>query len=68
MNEANQLTVTLTQITHDASGKAQTHKRRFANINPAATHDQIKSFAKIIENLTGETFDQIEVTKNYTLL
>ena len=44
MNEVNQVTIIFTQIKHNSEGKVVEHKRRFSNINPLVSNDQIKSF------------------------
>ncbi|RQM97219.1 hypothetical protein CPA43_12350 [Staphylococcus warneri] len=48
MNEVNQLVVVLTRITYDSEGKAIQHKRRFSNLKPTTTDEQIKTFSTII--------------------
>ena len=45
----------------------QNLKRRFANINPEVSNDQIKTFSKLIERLTGETYNNIEVIKSVSI-
>lgn len=39
----------------------------FANINPEVSNDQIKTFSKLIERLTGETYNNIEVIKSVSI-
>ncbi|HCD2415744.1 TPA: hypothetical protein NBK22_002592, partial [Staphylococcus aureus] len=51
----------------DANGKQTEFKRRFANINPDASNDQIKTFSKLIERLTGETYSNIELIKSLSI-
>lgn len=58
----NPLIITLVQVTHNAEGKAVTMRRRFPNMNPKATKEQIKQFKAIIEQLTGERYESTEVT------
>lgn len=58
----NNITVSLVKVTHNADGRAVTSRRRFTNLNGKATKEQIKQFAAIIEQLTGEQFDSIELT------
>lgn len=67
MNQISQLTVVLSQIKHDANGKAKEEKRRFSNLNPEATEDQIKSFSHIIEQLLNIQFDKVEAIKTEEL-
>ena len=55
MNEVNQVTIIFTQIKHNSEGKVVEHKRRFSNINPLVSNDQIKSFRSIIERISGES-------------
>ncbi|MCU5746895.1 DUF1659 domain-containing protein [Staphylococcus sp. SQ8-PEA] len=58
----NTITVSLVKVTHNAEGKAVTTRRRFNNLNQSATQQQIKEFSAIIEQLTGEKYDSIELT------
>ncbi|HDJ1498680.1 TPA: hypothetical protein PPP24_002781, partial [Staphylococcus aureus] len=51
----------------DTNGKQTEFKRRFANINPEVSNDQIKTFSKLIERLTGETYNNIEVIKSVSI-
>ena len=59
MNEVNQVTIIFTQIKH---------KRRFSNINPLVSNDQIKSFRSIIERISGEEYDKVEIVKTESLI
>ncbi|MCF7600416.1 sigS mRNA-stabilizing protein SroA [Staphylococcus pasteuri] len=68
MNEVNQLVVVLTRVTYDSEGKATQHKRRFSNLKPTATDEQIKTFSFIIERLTGESFDKVEAIRTQALV
>ncbi|WP_251518791.1 MULTISPECIES: sigS mRNA-stabilizing protein SroA [Staphylococcus] len=61
MNNINKLEVTMSRNTNDKDGKPVTYKRHFSNLNTSATHDQLKSFQAIIEKLTGERFEKLEV-------
>ncbi len=54
MSKINHITIVLSFTKVDANGKQTEFKRRFANINPDASNDQIKTFSKLIERLTGE--------------
>ncbi|MDG0842844.1 hypothetical protein M4L39_05265 [Staphylococcus equorum] len=63
MNQIKQLAVTLSRILYDKDGKATKFKRHFANLNTESTPEQLKSFKSIIEQITGEHFDTIEVIK-----
>lgn len=67
MNEVSQLVVVLSRVVPNESGKATTVTRRFANINPQATNDQLRQFKSIIEQLIHETFDTFEVVKTIQL-
>lgn len=64
MNEVNQVTI----IFNNSEGKAVEHKRRFTNLNPVLTHDQIRTFRSIIERITGENYDKVEVVKTESLI
>ncbi|SCR60638.1 Protein of uncharacterised function (DUF2922) [Staphylococcus aureus] len=55
MSKINHITIVLSFTKLDANGKQTEFKRRFDNINPDASNDQIKTFSKLIERLTGET-------------
>lgn len=68
MNEVNQLVVVLTRVTYDSEDKATQHKRRFSNLKPTATDEQIKTFSSIIERLTGESFDKVEAIRTQALV
>lgn len=52
MSKINHITIVLSFTKVDANGKQTEFKRRFANINPDASNDQIKTFSKLIERLT----------------
>lgn len=51
MSKINHITIVLSFTKVDANGKQTEFKRRFANINPDASNDQIKTFSKLIEQL-----------------
>lgn len=67
MNQISHLVVTLSRLTYDKDGKATQFKRHFANLNTQATTDQIKSFKSIIEQITGEKFETVEIIKTETV-
>ncbi|AYX89042.1 sigS mRNA-stabilizing protein SroA [Staphylococcus cohnii] len=67
MNQISHLAVTMSRITYDKDGKATQFKRHFANLNTQATTDQIKSFKSIIEQITGEKFETVEIIKTETV-
>lgn len=67
MTEVSQLVVVLFRIVPNDSGKATTVTRRFANINPQATNDQLRQFKSIIEQLVNERFDTFEIVKTINL-
>lgn len=67
MNQISHLAVTMSRVTYDKDGKATQFKRHFANLNPQATTDQIKSFKSIIEQITGEKFETVEIIKTETV-
>ncbi|MCD8863554.1 hypothetical protein [Staphylococcus arlettae] len=64
MNGINQLTVTFSRSFAGADGKVKNFSRRFANINPQATTEQIKAFKVALENMLGEQFTTIELNKS----
>lgn len=64
MNGINQLTVTFSRSYAGPDGKIKNFSRRFANINPQATTEQIKDFKVAIENMLGEQFTTIELNKS----
>lgn len=68
MNEVNQVMIIFTQIKHNSEGKVVEHKRRFSNINPLVSNDQIKSFRSIIERISGEEYDKVEIVKTESLI
>ena len=68
MNEVNQVTIIFTQIKHNSEGIVVEHKRRFSNINPLVSNDQIKSFRSIIERISGEEYDKVEIVKTESLI
>ncbi|MDU3968656.1 MAG: hypothetical protein E7H03_02425 [Staphylococcus epidermidis] len=55
MNEVNQVTIIFTQIKHNS-------------INPLVSNDQIKSFRSIIERISGEEYDKVEIVKTESLI
>lgn len=67
MSKTNHITIVLSITKTDVNGKQIEYKRRFANISPEATNDQIKTFSKIIERLTGESYSNIEVIKSFSI-
>ncbi|HFO1083893.1 TPA: hypothetical protein ACHIUW_001204 [Staphylococcus aureus] len=67
MSKTNHITIVLSFTKLDANGKQTEFKRRFANINPEVSNDQIKTFSKLIERLTGETYNNIEVIKSVSI-
>lgn len=67
MNQISHLAVTMSRLTYDKDGKAIQFKRHFANLNTQATTEQIKSFKSIIEQITGEKFETVEIIKTETV-
>ncbi|HDA0157951.1 TPA: hypothetical protein SGA89_001776 [Staphylococcus aureus] len=67
MSKTNHITIVLSFTELDTNGKQTEFKRRFANINPEVSNDQIKTFSKLIERLTGETYNNIEVIKSVSI-
>ncbi|HDG9370117.1 sigS mRNA-stabilizing protein SroA [Staphylococcus aureus] len=67
MSKTNHITIVLSFTKLDTNGKQTVFKRRFANINPEVSNDQIKTFSKLIERLTGETYNNIEVIKSVSI-
>lgn len=63
MNNVNQLSLNMTRTMYDKDGKAKIVKRHFSNLNTEATNDQLKSFKTIIEQITGEHYESLEVIK-----
>ncbi|WP_406874689.1 hypothetical protein [Staphylococcus aureus] len=67
MSKTNHITIVLSFTKLDTNGQQTEFKRRFANINPEVSNDQIKTFSKLIERLTGETYNNIEVIKSVSI-
>lgn len=63
MNNINQLALNMARTLYDKDGKAKIVKRYFSNLNTAATNEQLLAFKTIIEQITGERFDSLEVIK-----
>ncbi|KIJ87492.1 hypothetical protein SE00_04840 [Staphylococcus saprophyticus] len=63
MSTISQLAVTMSRTLYDKDGKASLVKRHFTNLNTESTPEQLKSFKSIIEQITGERFDKLEVIK-----
>lgn len=63
MNNINQLTLNMSRTLYDKDGKAKIVKRHFSNLNTAATNEQLIAFKSIIEQITGEHFESLEVIK-----
>ncbi|UEX89853.1 DUF1659 domain-containing protein [Staphylococcus ratti] len=62
MNNSN-LTLILTQTLLSPEGKPTKSTRRFNHIKSTATPQELLSFAKAIEALSGEHYDMIETVK-----
>ena len=52
MSKTNHITIVLSFTKLDTNGKQTEFKRRFANINPEVSNDQIKTFSKLLEKNT----------------
>ncbi|HDG4496248.1 TPA: DUF1659 domain-containing protein [Staphylococcus pseudintermedius] len=58
----NHLTLILTQTTTtSAEGKPKKASRRFTQLKTDASHEDLKAFSQMIEKLTGEQYDAIEL-------
>ncbi|EGQ2744417.1 DUF1659 domain-containing protein [Staphylococcus pseudintermedius] len=57
----NHLTLILTQTTTSAEGKPKKASRRFTQLKTYASHEDLKAFSQMIEKLTGEQYDAIEL-------
>ncbi|KIX90711.1 hypothetical protein TP70_06210 [Staphylococcus microti] len=55
--------IILTQSTTTQDGKTVKTSRKINNLNPDASTEDFRTFAAMIEVLTGEHYDQIEVVK-----
>ncbi|UXR78644.1 MULTISPECIES: DUF1659 domain-containing protein [unclassified Staphylococcus] len=58
-----QVSLILTQNIITPEGKTSKVTRKINQLNPDATNDDLRRFATIIETLTGEHYDQVEVVK-----
>ncbi|UXV42726.1 DUF1659 domain-containing protein [Staphylococcus simulans] len=67
MKTIKDLAVTLIRVEDKKEAKPVIKRRRFARLNPQSTETQLNSFKSAIEKLTGETYDNIEVTTVETL-
>lgn len=67
MKTIKDLAVTLIRVEDQKEAKPVIKHRRFARLNPQSTEAQLNSFKSAIEKLTGETYDNIEVTTVETL-
>ncbi|MCD8843789.1 hypothetical protein BUZ08_01025 [Staphylococcus gallinarum] len=67
MNNINQLALNMARTLYDKDGKAKIVKRHFSNLNTAATNEQLLAFKTIIEQITGERFDSLEVIKTESI-
>ncbi|HDV6119259.1 TPA: DUF1659 domain-containing protein [Staphylococcus pseudintermedius] len=57
----NHLTLILTQTTTSAEEKPKKASRRFTQLKTDASHEDLKAFSQMIEKLTGEQYDAIEL-------
>ncbi|EGQ1683384.1 DUF1659 domain-containing protein [Staphylococcus pseudintermedius] len=57
----NHLTLILTQTTTSVEGKPKKASRRFTQLKTDASHEDLKAFSQMIEKLTGEQYDAIEL-------
>ncbi|EGQ3293222.1 DUF1659 domain-containing protein [Staphylococcus pseudintermedius] len=57
----NHLTLILTQTTTSAERKPKKASRRFTQLKTDASHEDLKAFSQMIEKLTGEQYDAIEL-------
>lgn len=62
-----QIPLILTQNIITSEGKVSKTTRKINQLNPDANNDDLRSFASIIETLTGEKYDQVEVVKTSTI-
>ncbi|UXR69880.1 MULTISPECIES: DUF1659 domain-containing protein [unclassified Staphylococcus] len=62
-----QISLILTQNIITSEGKVSKTTRKINQLNPDANNDDLRSFASIIETLTGEKYDQVEVVKTSTI-
>lgn len=67
MKTIKDLAVTLIRVEDKKEAKPVIKRRRFVRLNPQSTEAQLNSFKSAIEKLTGETYDNIEVTTVETL-
>ncbi|MGN5883233.1 DUF1659 domain-containing protein [Staphylococcus simulans] len=67
MKTIKELAVTLIRLEETKDGKPVAKHRRFARLNPQSTETQLNGFKSVIEKLTGETFDNVEITTVETL-
>ncbi|NBK46879.1 sigS mRNA-stabilizing protein SroA [Staphylococcus delphini] len=58
----NHLTLILTQTTTSPEGKPKKASRRFTQLKTDASREDLKAFSQMIEKLTGEQYDTIELT------
>ncbi|AKS67803.1 hypothetical protein RN70_10920 [Staphylococcus schleiferi] len=56
-----QITLILTQTSVTPEGKTTKTSRRFTQLKPTATREELKAFSNAIQALTGEQYDAIEV-------
>ena len=57
------IAIILTQSTTTQDGKTVKTSRKINSLNPDASTEDFRTFATMIEALTGEHYDQIEVVK-----
>ena len=57
MSKINHITIVLSFTKVDANGKQTEFKRRFANINPDASNDQIKTFSNQEDTFMTKTLE-----------
>lgn len=57
----NHITLILTQTSSTPEGKPKKSARRFTQLLSEASHEDLKKFSQIIETLTGEVYDNVEL-------
>lgn len=62
MKTVKEVAITLIRTETSNEGKEVIKRRRFARLNPQTTDNEALTFKTVIEKLTGEKFDSVELT------
>ncbi|WP_145387260.1 hypothetical protein [Staphylococcus epidermidis] len=68
MNEVNEVRIMFTEMKDNCEGKVVEDKGGFCNINGVVCNDEMKCFGWMIEGMSGEEYDKVEIVKRECLI